>query len=343
VSSPIVPRFAEVPPVQTSRPVAEKARRTVDAHDPARVLHREPSWLEFSARVLEEARDTALPAMDRLRLVSLFSSKVDELFAVRVAGLKRRIGQGLSDASVDGLLPGELLDRISARTRELLAVQHATWRDAIVPALASAGVHLVAPAQLSPEQREVVRHHFAASVFPALTPLAVDPGHPFPHLHDRSLSLALSVSRSDGRRCRPAAANLLAVVELPTGLPRLVPLPCRSGEACALLEEVIAESAADLFPGHTVGESAAFRVTRRRDVEIDEEGSTRVPSSAPARWRRREGDAAVRLEVSAGASGELEAALAAALRVEPRDVYRISLPLQVADLLALDRRRGSTC
>ncbi len=319
--------------------LTEPARRALDVHDPALFINRELSWLEFNARVLEEARESTLPVLDRLRFLSIFSSNLDEFFMVRVAGLKRQIASGVADTPADGLLPAEQLAAIAARTHELLDVQHATWREGILPALASAGLRIVAPADLSPEQRDAARGHFVGSVFPALTPLAVDPGHPFPHLRNKSLNVAVSLLRRDGRRRRRAATHLLAVVQVPAVLPRLVPLPSDSGEAYVLLEEIIAANVGDLFPGHVVGETASFRVTRNWDLDLDEEDSEDLLSTIQAELRRRDRGAAVRLEISAGASHDLEAALAAALKLEPRDVYRMSGPLQVADLLALDDGR----
>jgi polyphosphate kinase len=314
----------------------EPVARTLDAQDPARLRGKELSGLELDARLLEEARDESLPVLDRLRLLSIFSTKLDELFTVRVAGLKRQIACGVSEPGSDGLLPSEQLDRIAARARELLEDQHATWRDGILPALASGGIRILAPAELSPEQREVARRRFVGSVFPALTPLAVDPGHPFPQLRGRSLSLAASLQRGEGRRRRPAV-HPLAVIPVPPMLPRLVRLPSRSGEAYALLEEIIAAGVGDLFPGHAVGETAVFRVTRRRTLDACEPDSDGRPA-IPEPERRRDRGAAVRLEISAAASHEVEAALVAALKLEPRDVHRLAVPLQLADLLALDHR-----
>lgn len=321
---------------QTRLP-SEAAGRTIEPHDAARLGVKELSGLEFAARVLEEARDAALPVLDRLRLLSLFSTRLDELFMVRVAGLKRGIARGSGEPRGDAPPPSEQLDRISARTRELLELERAAWRDGILPVLASAGIRILAPGELGPEQREAVRDRFVASVFPALTPLAVDPGHPFPHVRGESLSLAVSLARGEARRRRRAGSRSLAVVEVPPVLPRLVRIPAASGGAYALLEEIVAASVGDLFPGHAVGETAVFRVTRRRALDPGESGSEDAPAEA---GRRRDRGAAVRLEISEGASREIEAALVAALKLEPRDVYRVAVPLQIADLLALGDGRA---
>ncbi len=314
---------------------AEGGERPLQLHDPALYINRELSWLEFNARVLEEARDQGLPLLERLKFLAIFSSNLDEFFMVRVAGLKQQILGGVSDAPADGLRPAEQLAAVSARTHELLEGQYAAWRDEMVPALGRAGIRVVPPAELGPEQRETVRRRFVEEIHPALTPLAVDPGHPFPHLRNKSLNLAVLLRR-EGRRRRRAPGSLLAVVQVPAVLARLVPLPTASGRSYVLLEEVIAEHASELFPGHVVTETAAFRVTRNWDLNYDEEESEDLLSTVQAELRRRDRGAAVRLEVSATASAELESLLGQALRLEPRDVYRLPGPLQIPDLLAFD-------
>jgi polyphosphate kinase len=323
-----------VPAAEVARP-AEGGRRPLELHDPTLFINRELSWLEFNARVLEEARDSGLPLFERLKFLAIFSSNLDEFFMVRVAGLKQQILGGVSDAPADGLLPAEQLAALSARTHELLVQQYATWQEDLVPALARAGIRVVPPTELTPEQREAVRRRFVDGIFPALTPLAVDPGHPFPQLRNKSLNLAVLLRR-EGRRRRRAAGSLLAVVQVPGVLARLVPLPSASGRAYVLLEEVIAEHVSDLFPGHVVTETAAFRVTRNWDLNYDEEESEDLLSTIQAELRRRDRGAAVRLEVSASAPAEMEALLAQALKLEPRDVYRLPGPLQLPDLLALE-------
>jgi polyphosphate kinase len=314
---------------------ADRARRPLDAIDPPSTP-RSLSGLEFSARVLEEARDPSLPLVDRLGFVSLFSTNLDEFFRVRVGSLKRQTDPAAVETSADKLSPVEHLDRVAAHTRALLEVQHRAWREEILPALAGAGVRLVAPADFLPEQHEEARHRFLASVFPALTPLAVDQGHPFPQVRSQWLNLAVLLKRGGGRRCF-FASNAFAVVQLPPALPRLVPLPSGSGEAYALLEEVVASNVADMFPGNVVQDAAVFRVTRAGRTDLDE-GAERRFSPVRTEQTMRHRGLAVRLEVSTDTSREIEPALVAALRLESRDVYRISIPLQIADLRWLGGR-----
>jgi polyphosphate kinase len=310
------------------------APRAVEPHDPALFLNRELSWLEFDARVLEEAQDPTLPVLERLKFLGIVSSNLDEFFMVRVAGLKQKIAGGVADAAADGLLPAEVLAAIGLRTHALVADQDRTWREAIEPALAQAGHRIVAPRDFTLRQAEVARQRFTQDVLPVLTPLAVDPGHPFPQLRNKSLNVALILRRA-GRKRRRDMEVLLAVVQVPSVLPRLIRLPSDTGVEHALLGEVIAAYASDLFPGFSVLHAAVFRVTRNWDLEIDEEESEDLVSAVQEELRRRDRGAAVRLEVAASAADPIVSALVRALKLEASDVYRISGPLQVQDLLQL--------
>jgi len=318
----------------STEPSADATPRVVEPHDPSLYFNRELSWLEFDGRVLEEARDPALPVLERLKFLGISSSNLDEFFMVRVAGLKQKIAGGLTDAAADGLLPAEVLAAVAARTHQLVESQERTWQEEIRPELARAGHQLVAPRDFTPEQAEVARTRFTQEVLPVLTPLAVDPGHPFPQLRNKSLNVALILRRA-GRKRRRDMEVLLAVVQVPSVLPRLLRLPSATGVVHALLDEVIAAYAVDLFPGFSVLHAAAFRVTRNWDLEIDEEESEDLVSAVQEELRRRDRGAAVRLEIAAGAADPIVAALVRALKLEAADVYRTTTPLQVQDLLQL--------
>ncbi len=309
-------------------------------HDPALFLNRELSWLEFNQRVLEEAQDRSLPIYERLKFLSIVSSNLDEFFMVRVAGLKQQIAGGVQDAPADGLLPGEQLAAISRRVHRMVADQARTWSEEILPGLEAAGIQLLSPRALHAEQKAAARQHFAQKVSPALTPLAIDPGHPFPHLRNKSLNVALLLRRGPRREVRRRKKTELqehsyAVVQVPAMLPRLVPLPSARGPAYVFLSELIAAHAGDLFPGVTVVDAATFRVTRNWDLSIDEEESEDLLSTVQEELRRRDRGAAVRLEIEAGAREEIVDTLRGALRVHRDDVYRMGLPIQPADLLDL--------
>jgi polyphosphate kinase len=220
----------------------------------------------------------------------------------------------------------------------LVAVQDRLWRDELLPALADCGLPLVRPAQFTAEQREAAHRFFSAHVLPALTPLAVDPGHPFPQLRNKSQNVAVLLRKRGPGRTRLQRERLLAVVQVPTVLRRLVPLPAQSGQAFALLADLIEAHAGDLFSGYEIHEAARFRVTRNSDLLVDEEESEDLLSTIQEELLRRELGAAVRLELSASASAELEATLRQLLKLDPADVYRLESPLQLSDLVTLSDR-----
>ncbi|XXF77050.1 polyphosphate kinase 1 [Myxococcaceae bacterium GXIMD 01537] len=307
----------------------------MDLNDASLYLNRELSWLAFNERVLAEAREPALPLYERLKFFAIASSNLDEFFMVRVAGLQRQLASGVAETAADGLLPAAQLAAIGARVHALLEDAYRLWREELRPGLAAAGVRVLGRDELSAEQKKAALAHFTASVFPALTPLAVDPGHPFPHLRNKSLNLAILLTREGPRRRRKVREASLAVVQVPSVLPRLVPLPVERGLGVLPLEELIALCAGDLFPGYAVEQSAAFRVTRNWDLSVDEEESEDLLSTLQEELRRRDRGAAVRLELDAGASPQLEIALTAALKLGPQDVYRLRGPLQPSDLLGL--------
>jgi polyphosphate kinase len=308
----------------------------VDNTDRHLFINRELSWLAFNARVLDEARQATLPLHERLKFLSISASNLDEFFMVRVAGIKQQMLSGTSDLPADGMPQAEQLAAISELTHRMSDDQYRIWTQELLPLLASNGLHLISRENLSAEQRAAARTTFQSTVFPALTPLAVDPGHPFPHLRNKTLNLAVVVRRSDRRRKRETQETSLAVVQVPSVMPRLVPLPCASGgSAFLLLEELIVLHAGDLFPGYTVEQASAFRLTRNWDLDIDEEESLDLLASIQAELRRRDRGAAVRLEIDSNAPAALVTRITAALKLSEPDVYRLSGPLQIQDLTAL--------
>jgi polyphosphate kinase len=307
--------------------------------EPRLFLNRELAWLAFNERVLEEARDTSLPLFERLKFTGIVSSNFDEFFMIRVAGLKQQILGRVAETPADGMTAGEQLAAISEKVHTFVGEQDRIWRDELCPLLAGAGIAVVSPEAFTPEQRIFARNHFAVNVFPALTPLAVDPGHPFPHLRNRSLNIAVLLTKSQGRRrTRVPKEQLLAVVQVPMVLGRLVRLPSEPGkQAFGLLGDLISAYVGDLFPGYEVRQTARFRVTRNSDLLVDEEESEDLLSTIQEELRRRELGAAVRLEVSAAASTDVVDLLAGALKVDKADIYRVSSPLQLQDLMVLEK------
>jgi polyphosphate kinase len=310
----------------------------ISSNDRHMFINRELSWLEFNERVLADAQDVSLPVYERLKFLSIVASNLDEFFMVRVAGLKQQLAGGVAETAADGMLPAEQLTAISERAHATVKAQYRVWRDELLPALAQVGVHVLTYAELNAEQRTAARAHFSSSVFPALTPLAVDPGHPFPHLRNKSLNIAVLLRREPRRRNKREIRDAaLAVVQVPSVLSRLVHLPPggNTPHTYLLLEDLIASNVGDLFPGFVVEQTAAFRLTRNWDLNVDEDESEDLLSTIQDELRRRDRGAAVRLELDAGATVALENALAAAVKLSPPDVYRVSGPQQLSDMMML--------
>jgi len=308
----------------------------VRLQDPRLYINREISWLAFNDRVLAEAKSAWLPVYERLKFLSIVSSNLDEFFMVRAAGLKKQLTLNMAETGADGMLPGEQLAAIAERSHAMVAEQYRLWKDEIVPALLAHGVTILTAASLTAEQKQAARAHFTASVFSALTPLAVDSGHPFPHLRNKSLNLAVLLRKEGRKRRRDAGIeNLFAVVQVPQVLNRLVALPSTQGQAYILLEELIASFAGELFPGYAVVGTAPFRVTRNWDLTIDDEDSEDLLDTIQEELRRRDRGAAVRLEIDAQTPAELERVITEMLNLVPPDVYRLTGPLQLSDVTAL--------
>ena len=225
-------------------------------------LNRELSWLDFNARVLEEALDTRVPLLERLKFLAIFSTNLDEFYMVRVAGLRRKVTSGAPQYPPDPLSPPEQLDAIRVRVQELLQRRHHALHTLVLPALEAKGVKLVPMASLSEAERVRVHAYFESQVFPVLTPLAVDPGHPFPYISNLSLSLAVDISDPESGQTH------FARVKVPRSLPRWVTID-RAGEHVYVpLEEVIGEHLGALFPGMQVKRWFTFRITRYSDLDL---------------------------------------------------------------------------
>ena len=275
-----------------------------------------------------------MPLFERLKFLTIVSSNLDEFFMVRVAGLKQQQLGGVLETGPDGMLPAEQLASISDVAHGMVSDQYKSWRTEVLPSLAAAGLQILGPDDMAPDQRAAARAHFTTHVFPALTPLAVDPGHPFPHLRNKSLNIAVLL-RKEGARRRSQRETSLAVVQVPGVLGRLVALPAATGRAHVLLETLIASHVGDLFPGYVVKQTAAFRVTRNWDLMVDEEESEDLLSTIQEELRRRDRGAAVRLEIDAAAPADILRKLTSVLHLEPSDVYAIDGPLQLSDMTAI--------
>jgi len=307
---------------------------------PDHYLNRELSWLEFNARVLEEAADASNPWLERLKFLAIFSSNLDEFFEIRVAGLQQQVYAGVEpqDYGADGMAPAEQLAAIDRRAHELVAEQYRILNGEVLPGLAGGGVQRVLLEDLTEAERRHVDTLFRASIAPVLTPLAIDPGHPFPHVHNKSLNIALMVERRNGGQPR----HHFAVVQVPAVLDRVV-IVSTHGEGrvrFVLLEDIIARHLGELFGGLRVVSHTVFRVTRNTDLTIEEEDAEDLLEMIEESLRQRRRSDPVRLEISADVDEGFVGMLTEAHDLEARDVYRVPGPVDVTALMALHRHDG---
>ncbi len=300
--------------------------------DPSLYINRELSWLEFNRRVLEEARDPSVPLLERLKFLAIFSSNLDEFFMVRVGGLQQKVQAGIAVGSgADRMPPSEQLERISAAVRTMLDEGYGCLRNELLPALEKEGIVFRTEKGLSDPQRRHLDELFRRQIFPVLTPLAIDQGHPFPHLLNKSLNLAVLLRRPQSQE------RLFAVTQAPAVLPRFVQIPAEKGHNLIALETLIRMHLPELFPGMLIEQSAVFRVTRNSEYEIDDDEVEDLLKTIEEEVRKRRRGFAVRLEVEAGAVPDIQSFLMTALDVDPADVYATPDPV---DLTALFQVHG---
>ncbi|HYL98071.1 MAG TPA: polyphosphate kinase 1 [Blastocatellia bacterium] len=294
-------------------------------------FNRESSWLEFNRRVLEEAMDASNPLLERLNFLTIFSSNLDEFFMIRVSGLKQQIEAGVTELSPDGMSPGAQLREISEKLRPMIAAQTRCLNQEILAELANRGLVVAPYRALSDRERRSLNAYFIDNVFPILTPLAVDPGHPFPYISNLSLNLGVMVSAPDaGTGTEPRFAR----IKVPPIVPRLVPVDSSNTEF-TLLEELVAANIDTLFPGLTVGDCHVFRVTRDADIEIREDEAGDLLRMIEQQLHNRRFGSCVRLEVDGSMPGEMVRYLAGSTGLSAQDVYTIDGPLDLSGLRAL--------
>jgi polyphosphate kinase len=295
------------------------AARSLD--DPSLYINRELSWLEFNDRVLEEALDERNPLLERLKFIAIYGTNLDEFFMIRIAGLKQQIEAEVHRRSDDGLLPEEQLAAVAARLRPSLAVMTRCLADELLPALERHGIKILGYDRLDPETAGQMKHYFHERVFPVLTPLAIDAGHPFPYISTLSLSLAVELreERAGGN------VDYVARVKVPPSLPRFVPVEAPPGQRWfVLLEDLIANNLQALFPGMTIRGSYAFRVTRDADLDLQEDEADDLLRAIESELRKRRFGEPVRLECESGMPPGLCAMLRDALGLTDFDVYDIA-------------------
>ncbi|MGZ4678917.1 MAG: polyphosphate kinase 1, partial [Ilumatobacteraceae bacterium] len=297
-----------------------------------RLLNRELSWLDFNRRVLTLSHEPGIPLLERVKFVAISSSNLDEFFQVRISALKDQVAAGVAASSLDGLSPSQQLAAIGPNVEDFVSEQEKVLLDVLVPELAERGLLLVSWADLGFDDRAYLADVFEQRIFPVLTPLAVDPAHPFPYISNLALSLAAMVTDPD------TGDRRFVRVKVPTVFPRLIGLP--DGQRFLPVEQLIAAQLHSLFVGMVVEEHAVFRVTRNVDLTLEDEEADDLLAAVEMELRRRRFGRAVRLEVQSGISEEMLELLVRELDLGPRDVTAHRAPLDLTclwQLHALDR------
>jgi polyphosphate kinase len=318
--------------------ITEKSPQ-IDLDDPKNYINRELSMLEFQRRVLEEAQDETNPLLERVKFLAIVGSNLDEFFMVRVAGLKKQIEAGVHETPPDGMSPAEQLAAIRKVAWQIMVGARECLRDDILPQLNKAGIHVMEYGELTDRQKQAVDAYFDEVVFPVLTPLAFDPGHPWPHISNLSMNQAVVIEDDRGN-------ELFARIKVPATLPRLVPIKRSSGGVrkdgtspfhhyFVWLEQVIAANMAKLFPGMKILEVHAFRVTRDADTVIQElEAEDLLETMEQSVRQRRFGDV-VRVTVNDTMPSRIQEILTENLELDPKDIYPMEGPLGLSNIMPL--------
>jgi len=310
----------------------------VDLRDPALYINRELSMLEFNYRVLEEALDPTIPLLERVKFLAIFANNMDEFFMIRVSGLREQVAAGVIETPADGLTPAQQLAAIRKRFQPMLDNQYRLYQDELIPALDVEGLYVVPYADLNEERQKALQIFYENEIFPVLTPLAVDPGRPFPHISNLSLNLAVLLRDEKGQ-------ERFARVKVPPTLPRIVAahdmaqkhLGTKAGrkKQFVYLEEIIAANLGKLFPGMQILESHPFRVTRNADMEIEEDEAPDLLETIEAGVRQRRFGRVVRMEVQESMPKTLVELLKGFLNIERSDIYTANGPLGMSQLFEL--------
>jgi polyphosphate kinase len=306
--------------------------------DPQYYFNRELSWLEFNRRVLQEALDLRTPLLERVKFIAIFSANLDEYFMVRVAVLKQQVEAEVSELTPDGRTPQQQLDEISQVLRPMVIQQHQLFEKDLRPKLAAEGVFILNYIDVSPEQRFYLQRYFESRIFPVLTPLAVDPSHPFPQMSNLSLNLAVVVKDPD------SGLENFARVKVPSSLPRFIELPRelqpQPGSSIVWmgvpLEQVIAHNLESLFPGMLIYEYHPFRITRDADLALREDEADDLMQAIEQELRkRRRGGSVVRLQILGSMPESVRQTLMQGMKVTEKDIYEMEGLLGLKDLMAL--------
>ncbi|HEY5255447.1 MAG TPA: polyphosphate kinase 1, partial [Acidobacteriaceae bacterium] len=298
-------------------------------------FNRDVSWMDFNRRVLEEAQDDTNPLLERVKFLAITASNLDEFFEVRVAGILQRIEDGYNEPGPDLMTPQQTLDSLAQKTHTFVADQYTCWNEQLLPALAKAGIRMRAWKDLSEDQRKFAITFYQSEVDPLLTPITIDPAHPFPHVLNKALCLALLLHR----KRKSASTQVLGVVTVPRALPRLVALPAAPG--CydyIFLHELIESQAAAMYRGYEFLSRAAFRVTRNSNLYLQEEEARSLLESVRSELHnRRKGDA-VRLEIASDAAPEIVEQLRTNFELDEFQIFYTDGPVNLSRLMNLHAR-----
>ena len=321
-------------------------RSDINLADPQYYLSRELTWLEFNSRVLHEAMDERTPLLERLKFMGIFSSNLDEFFMVRIAAIAQQIEAKVSQLTPDGRTPTEQLAVASARVQQLITQQHHHFETVLRPAMIQQGICLLDYFDLNQEQCNYLQSYFEEQIFPVLTPLAVDPGHPFPYISNLSLNLAVSIVHPD------TGEELFARVKVPQVLPRFISLPTElqvvdrthplqaNRDRAQIwtgipLEQLIAHNLESLFPGMNIQDCFTFRVTRNADISVaEDEADDLLQAIEHGLRKRRKGGSTVRVEVDSAMPSQIRRMLQEELEVTEQDIYEVNGMLGLGDLMS---------
>ncbi len=292
-----------------------------------RLVDREMSWLAFNQRVLELAENPQTPLLERCRFLAIFSSNLDDFYMIRVAALKRKLEAGITRKNSAGLAPRDLMTELSQKTQELIQRQSRCFHESVRPALQEHGIEFTMWERLTDDERAYVNTIFASKIFPVLTPLAVDPSHPFPYISGLSLNLAVVVAKPDSD-----GEELFARVKVPSNLPRFIATEKGAAKRFIPLESVIVANLHELFQGMEIKSSYTFRLTRNADLELEEDESEDLLASMEQELLRRKFGPPVRLEVNPDIDTELLGTLMEELDIKEQDISRMPEPLDLTGL-----------
>src|SRR6202167_2601440 len=306
-----------------------------DVAHPQYIFNRHHSWMQFNERVLDEARDEKNPLLERVKFLAITASNLDEFVEVRVAGILQQVEHGNREPGPDGRAPAEVLKELAEKIHSFVKAQYDCWREELLPALATEKIRVVSLKKLGPAARLHIENYYVKSVEPLLTPVTVDPAHPFPHVLNKALCLAFLLKRK-----RRGSQIFLGVVTVPRALPRLVRLPSPKNKVeYVVLHDVVHAFAERLYHGYEILSAAAFRVTRNSNLYLEEEESRSILESVDMQLHRRRKGQAVRLEIEAEANQEIIDRLEANFRLSKDQVFRVNGPINLSRPFHLYRQR----